>query len=451
MPTQNINRIMIAGTNSGCGKTTITCAILKAMLNQGRKVASFKCGPDYIDPMFHSEIIGAKSSNIDMFLCGEQSTRYLFASNSIESDLSIVEGVMGFYDGMGGNTCENSSFEVSNQLDIPVVLVVGCKGASLSVVAMIKGYLDFYPNKIKAVILNQVSKAMYPTYKEMIEDHLKIKVLGFMPQEPKAALESRHLGLVTAGELNSLQEKLELLAQHASESIDLQGFLDLATEAEPFEYEEIPIKPLSEVMIAIAKDKAFCFYYEDSLRLLEGLGARFIPFSPLTDKALPPDIHGLILGGGYPELYLEQLSDNVTMRDSIKRACKNGLPVFAECGGYMYLGNKIMDFPMVGLIDMCCEMTKRLQNFGYVTLTARQNTLLMNQSEEIHAHEFHYSISNQKKHVLNVRKKSGKTWEGGYSSDHIFALYPHIHFWGNVDLAKRLIRKCEDYRDERKN
>lgn len=449
MPIEKINRIMIAGTNSGCGKTTITCALIKAVMKQGIKTASFKCGPDYIDPMFHSEIIGVSSRNIDLFLCGEKPARYLFADKSKGHDISIIEGVMGFYDGMGGNTSRNSSYEISERFDIPVVLVVNCKGISLSVVALIKGYLDFYPNNIKAVVLNQVSKTIYPTYKAMIEEQLKIKVLGFMPKEPKAMLESRHLGLVTAGELDDLQDKLELLACNAAECIDIQGFLDLAKSAEPFCYESIELKPQSEVNIAVAKDKAFCFYYEDSLSLLTRLGARLIPFSPLSDEKLPEDIDGLILGGGYPELYLEQLSNNKTMRDSIYKASIEGLPIYAECGGYMYLGRKIMDYPMVGVIDMCCEMTNRLQNFGYVTLTADRDTLLLEKDGQTPAHEFHYSVSDNKEHVLSANKPNGRSWKGGYSTNNIFALYPHIHFWGDIHMAQQWIKKCEEYRNSK--
>ncbi len=446
---KKINRIMIAGTNSGCGKTTITCAILKALVNKGIKVASYKCGPDYIDPMFHSEILGTNSSNIDFFLTGEREAAYLFAKNSQGAELSLVEGVMGFYDGMGGNTLTGSSYEISEKLAVPVVLIVDCKGASYSVAAMIKGYLDFYPNNIKAVILNQVSKTMFPIYKEFLENKLPVKVLGCMPKEPKAVLESRHLGLVTAKELESLEEKMELLAQRAEEHIDLETLLALAESAEPLCYEEIKISKLSEVKIAVAKDKAFCFYYEDSLKLLALLGAELINFSPLSDKSLPPDIDGLILGGGYPELYTEQLSNNTLMLNSIRKASKMGLPIYAECGGYMYLGREISGCPMAGVIDMSCEMTEKLQNFGYITLTAKQDTLLLKNKEQVKAHEFHYSVSDNKEHALTALKASGKSWEAGYSSASVFALYPHIHFWGNRDMAECFIKKCENFRNNK--
>lgn len=446
MKNKNINRIMIAGTNSGCGKTTITCAVLKALIKRGLKVASFKCGPDYIDPMFHSEIIGAKSRNIDMFLCGEKPSRYLFAQNSEWADISIIEGVMGFYDGLGADTCENSSWDISNKFIIPVVLTVNCKGAAISVVAMINGYLDFYKNNIKAVILNNVSKHMFNIYKDMIESRVDIKVIGYMPYEPEAVIESRHLGLVTAKEIDSLQEKIELLAQIVEETINIDLLVDIANNAASFDYEEIEIKKTTGVNIAVARDKAFCFYYEDSMELLIKMGAKLIDFSPIEDPCLPETVDGLILGGGYPELYLEKLSVNKEMKNSIKAAWHNNIPIYAECGGFMYLGREINTYPMIGIIDMNFEMTKKLQNFGCITLTAKEDTMLMNYQERVCAHEFHYSKSDVESGCLTAEKASGKMWEAGYCKDNVFALYPHIHFWGNINIAKQFIEKCEEYR-----
>lgn len=449
MPSKNINRIMLVGTNSGCGKTTVTCAILKALINKNLKVASFKCGPDYIDPMFHSEIIGAKSRNIDLFLCEEAISKFLFAQNSEDADISVVEGVMGFYDGLSGKSTLNSSCDISNKLGIPAVLVVNCRGMALSVVAMIKGYLDLYPNNIKAVILNNVSKMMYSFYKEIIEENLEIKVLGFMPNEPRASFESRHLGLITAQEINLLQEKIHLLSEIAEESIDLEAFLKIAKEALPLEYLDFKVEKQAEIKIGIAKDKAFCFYYEDSLSLLEKMGAKLISFSPLYDEELPKEIDGLILGGGYPELYLEKLSQNKTMLKSIREKVEKGLPTYAECGGFMYLGKSISfndkTYPMVGVIDINSQMTNKLQNFGYVTLTSTKNNLWLKKGNTVPAHEFHYSKTDKSGNDLLAKKLSGKAWSGGFVEDSLWAGYPHIHFWGNVDMAKNFINKCKKY------
>ena len=447
MQSKKVNRIMIAGTNSGCGKTTITCAILKAIMNMGKTPASFKCGPDYIDPMFHSEVIGTKSRNLDFYLCGEKTAKYLLAKNSEDTDISIVEGVMGFYDGISGNTIEYSSCDISNKLEIPVVLVVNCRGAFMSVVANIKGHLDLFPNKIEAVILNNVSEMMFPSYKEMIESKLDIKVLGFMPKEPKAVIESRHLGLVTAAEMEDLNKRIEILAENVKKYIDLEALFEISERANELEYEELINEKVSSVKIAVAKDKAFCFYYEDSLSLFEDLGADLVSFSPLRDSELPENIDGLILGGGYPELYLEDLSNNKSMLESIKNSYGNGLPIFAECGGYMYLGNEIEGYKMADVIPMKCEMTKKLQNFGYVTLTAKKDTLLLADNEQIMAHEFHYSLSDNENNSLEAKKRNGKKWEAGYCEKNIFALYPHIHLWGNIKAAKRWIQQCESYKN----
>lgn len=441
---------MIAGTNSGCGKTTITCAILRTLKNRGLKVSSFKCGPDYIDPMFHSEIIETKSRNIDLFLCKEKTSEYLFARNSEGADVSVIEGAMGFYDGMGSNSCENSSWDISNKLNIPVVLVVNCKGALLSIAAMIKGYLDFYKNNIKAVILNNVSRRMFHTYKEMLECRLGIAVAGYMPFEPDAVIESRHLGLVTAKEIYSLKNKIDLLAGIAEETIDIDLLLDIAKDTEPIHYEKIEIKKITEISVAVAHDKAFCFYYEDSMELLNEMGVKFYYFSPIEDQCLPVEADGLIIGGGYPELYLDRLSMNEEMRNNIQDAWKKGMPIFAECGGFMYLGKNIGTYPMAGVIDLNFEMTEKLQNFGYITLTAKEDTMLIKSEESVFAHEFHYSTSNCKSGCLKAEKTNGKAWDAGFYKDNVFAIYPHIHFWGNVNLAKRFIRKCEEYRKLRK-
>jgi len=236
---------MIAGTGSGCGKTTVTCGILKALINRKVKAAAFKCGPDYIDPMFHTEIIGTESRNLDAFLCGENAVKYLFTKNSEMADISVVEGVMGFYDGLGDDE-SYSSHAISKLTGTPVVLVVNGKGMSLSIAAMIKGYADFMPNNIKGVIINAVSPGIYPMYKRMIEEHTHLKVLGFLPKLPEAMIESRHLGLVTACEIENLQQKLSLLADNVEKYIDIDGLLELAETVMPFEYEPIDVDYIND-------------------------------------------------------------------------------------------------------------------------------------------------------------------------------------------------------------
>lgn len=443
---EKFSRIMIAGTGSGCGKTTITCGILRALINRGLKVASFKCGPDYIDPMFHSKITGAKSRNLDMLMCGENTVKQLFSENSKGMDISIVEGVMGFYDGLGTNTTDYSSNDLSNKTSTPVILVVNCKGMALSVAAIIRGFQEFSKNNIQGVILNGINPGMYSMYKELIERNNGIKVLGFMPNLPEVAIESRHLGLVTANEIDDLRNKIDIMAENAEKFIDLETIIEIASSAPKLSYEETTIEKIGHSRIAIARDKAFCFYYEDSLNLLRKLGAELISFSPLNDKILPEDIDGIIFGGGYPELYGDQLSNNITMLESIRDAVKIGIPVYAECGGFMYLGSSIEGQKMVNALNSSSLLTDRLQNFGYIKLTAKYDNLLCKKGETINAHEFHYSKSDDDGDDFTATKIStGKERACIFANDNIFAGYPHLHLWGNVKFAKNFVLKCIEY------
>lgn len=445
----NFNRIMIAGTGSGCGKTTITCGILKALANKGLNVASFKTGPDYIDPMFHSHITKVKSRNLDMLLCGENIVKQLFAENSKDMDISVVEGVMGFYDGLGTKNTDYSSNDLSNKTSTPVILVVNCKGMALSVAAFIKGFMEFSANNIKGVILNGVNPGMFTFYKELIEEHNKLKVLGFLPNIPEASIESRHLGLITADEINDLKEKIDILAENTVKYIDLDSLMEMAASAPALTYEKISPELIGHTRIAIANDKAFCFYYEDSLNLLRQLGAELVQFSPLDDASLPKDIDGIILGGGYPELYKDELSKNSSMLESIRNAFNDKMPIYAECGGYMYLGSSIEGVNMVEALQVNSTLTNRLQNFGYISLKANNDNLLCKKGESINAHEFHYSKSDNDGDDFTATKiSSGKERQCIVAEDNIFAGYPHLHLWGNVEFAKNFINRCIEFRNK---
>lgn len=443
----DIPRLLIGGTGSGCGKTTLTCAILKALLKQGLKVTSFKCGPDYIDPMFHSEIIGTRSRNLDAFLCGKEAVPTLLARGAAGSDIAIVEGVMGFYDGMGGKTPDNSSAQLALYTHTPAVLVVNAAGMGLSVAAVVKGYQTFGENTIRGVLINGCSDKMFPSYRSAIEEHTGLPVLGCMPKMPDAALESRHLGLVTAAEVHALQDKIDKLAAQAEQTIDLTALVHIARSAPPIYY-TLPDIPKGEtVRIAIARDKAFCFYYEDSLQLLEEMGAELVPFSPLSDTHLPSHIGGLILGGGYPELYARQLSANRSLLEDIGRAVKAGLPTWAECGGFMTLGNSLHDmdgaaYPMAGVLETESSMTGRLQNFGYIRLTANRDNLFCRAGESINAHEFHYAQSTDEGDGWTAEKVSaGRKRTCCMASPTLFAGYPHLHLWGNWQFAVNFLDK----------
>ncbi len=433
-------RLLIAGTGSSCGKTTTVCAILQALKNRGHDVASFKCGPDYIDPMFHSEIIGAQSTNIDLFFSDEAQARSLFAKHAAE--LNVIEGVMGFYDGMNMDSEKASSHHVARVLDAPAILVVNAKGMALSAAAVVKGYQELRkPSGIAGVVFNNISAMTYPLLKAAVERECGVKVYGYMPPMPECALESRHLGLVTAQEVDDLRNKMQILAQQAEKSIDLDGLVELMQGQNPIEAEAFVQRHIGNVRIAVAKDKAFCFYYRDNLEMLKEMGAELIPFSPISDEKLP-ECDGLILGGGYPELYLEALNRNTTMRESIRDAIAGGLPTIAECGGFMYLAESIGNYPMVGAIETSCYNAKKLQRFGYITISAEKDSLLFAADESIRAHEFHYWDAENSGSDLNSQKPSGKSWKCAYAMDTLYAGYPHLYFPSNPDAARRFIQKC---------
>ena len=440
---QKIPRILLAGTNSGCGKTTVTCAVLQALVNRSMKVGAFKCGPDYIDPMFHSRIIGAKSANLDLFFFRENTLRYLLVKNAMNQDVSIIEGVMGYYDGMGLTTTRASSYEVAKITASPVVLVVSAKGASLSVLATIQGFLTLYPdNNIKGVILNQCSPMTYGALAKAIEDRFHIRTFGYLPKMADCALESRHLGLVTAAEVENLREKLQIMAQQAEKTIDLDGLLALSEEAEAVAYEPVELPRQETVRIAVAKDNAFCFYYEDSLEALREMGAELIEFSPIHNSKLPENIHGLYLGGGYPELYTEKLSKNTSMRASIRGALVEGLPCIAECGGFMYLTEAIGEHPMVAYLPGKCFDNGKLTRFGYVMLRAKEDNMLCKAGEEIPGHEFHHWDCTQPGNCFTATKSTGKSWDCAVATDTFYAGYPHFHFYANLSFAKGFYDTC---------
>ncbi|MDO4732229.1 MAG: cobyrinate a,c-diamide synthase [Bacillota bacterium] len=441
-----IPRFVLAGTSSGCGKTTVCCGILQALVERKLKVGAFKCGPDYIDPMFHSRVIGTKSASLDSFFFQENTLKYLLAKNGADRDISVIEGAMGFYDGLSLGGTRASTYEISQITKSPVVLLVAAGGAALSVLASIQGFLDFCPdNHICGVILNQCTAMSYSLLAEEIRRRFagKLQPLGFMPQMQGCSFESRHLGLITAAEVQGLQEKLQILAAQAEQSIDLDGLLALAANAASLSCEaiELPFRQES-LRIAIARDNAFCFYYEDSLDVLREMGAELVPFSPLADQELPQNIQGLYLGGGYPELYAGKLSENIGMRASLKVALEQGLPCIAECGGFMYLTESIGGFPMVGFLPGKSFDTGKLTRFGYIRLMANQDTLLCRAGEEICGHEFHHWDSEVQGSAFTATKASGKSWDCIHATDRLYAGYPHLHFYANPGFAASFYNTC---------
>ncbi len=435
-------RIIIAGTSSGSGKTTTVCGLLGILKNRGLQTISYKCGPDYIDPMFHSKVIGIESYNLDLFFKEKNEINTLLHRNC--ADISVIEGVMGFYDGVTICSEIGSTHDLSKVTDTPVILVINCKGMANSVLAILKGFYTFKQNNIKGVILNNVKKNTYTELKKGIEQEFlnKITVLGYIAKLPQELiLESRHLGLKTANEIDDIKEKLNKISNILSETLDIDAIIKISNEVCETEFNDEKIEQKYEnVNIAVAYDNAFCFYYKETFEILEKLGAKITFFSPLNDEKLPDDIDGLYLGGGYPELYAQKLSENNSMKNSIFKALSKEIPCIAECGGFMYLNEKIDDFPMVGFINGNCENKNKLVRFGYVSLTAKNDNLLCKKGESFKGHEFHYYDSSNNGDSILAEKISGISWEAAHTNEHLYAGFPHIAF--NRKIAENFIKKC---------
>ncbi len=461
---KQIKRFMLAGTKSGAGKTTITCGILQNLINRGYGVSSFKCGPDYIDPMFHGKVIGTKSGNLDSFFTGERELKVLLYNNSRDTDISVMEGVMGYYDGIGFSDTA-STYSVAAMTKTPVILIVDAKGMSGSLGAILKGFISYKEESyIKGVIFNRLPERLYEEAKKLAEE-LGIQAFGYVPVLPECSLESRHLGLVTAEEIKDLKSKINRLAHELTKTIDFAGILALAGQAEPLGVPEpgpynkrqkgIAVKEgiaaTKGISLAVAQDEAFCFTYRDNLELLKNLGATLVPFSPIRDKELPKDIDGLLLCGGYPELYTKDLSGNSSMRNSIKTAVDNGMPTIAECGGFMYLHEKLEDkdgyeYPMAGVIPGRCFKTGRLQRFGYIYLKGAADSLISGGQEILKAHEFHYWDSDNCGKAFHAEKPGGiREWDCVHATENLYAGFPHLYFYGNPSIAVRFLEKCGQY------
>lgn len=466
--------IIIAGTNSGCGKTTVSMGIMAALVEQGMTVQPFKVGPDYIDPMFHTLITGRHSRNLDSWMLSEETVGALYSKNLAGCDIAVIEGVMGMFDGFGGTSITGSTAHVAKLLGAPVILVVNAGAMSLSAAALVKGFVEFDREvQVAGVIFNKVSgEGHYKLLKQAVETHVGIPAFGWLKENRAISLESRHLGLVTGMEVADLKERAAILSKAVQETIDLKHLIKVCSQFDrnrpmPPVQSAVDTKPLSpKVRIAVAQDKAFCFYYKDNLDLLEGLGATLVSFSPTADARLPEDIDGLYLGGGYPEVWAQALEGNVSMRNSIKQALEEGLPGYAECGGLMYLTRSIETLEgkihdMVGFLPGTSRMTAALKRFGYVEVMLAEDTLLGDKGDSTKAHEFHYSeteldadASSGKvsKSYKVMKKRDGmpeRTWECGFRRNNLLAGYPHLHFWSNPDFAANFIRSCEKHRQQK--
>ncbi len=434
---------MIAGTNSGCGKTTVTMAILSALKARGVKAAAFKCGPDYIDPMFHRRALGIPAFNLDpYFLDGEGLCDSVAAHGG---EVSVMEGVMGFYDGIGTDGWA-STYDVARHTRTPVILVVNAAAMYTSAGAIIKGFKEFKPdNQISGVIFNGINPMLYEGLKTIALNQ-GIQPLGYFPKDAAAELGSRHLGLVTADEVEDLQPRLEKLGQIAEKSLDFDAILRLAASAPelpaPKQYEKVP----GNVRIAVARDEAFCFLYQENLDLLVNLGCEIVPFSPLRDAKLPENVQGLYLPGGYPELYPKELSENGSMLKDVKEKIEAGLPTIAECGGFLYLHALLEDAPMAALFPGKAFKTKKLQRFGYASITAKKDNLLCKAGESIRVHEFHYYDSENNGADFTAEKASnGRQYDACFGTDTLYAGFPHLFFPANPAFAQNFVRKAMNY------
>lgn len=439
--------IVISADKSGSGKTTITLGLMKSLMNKNFKVQGYKVGPDYIDTGFHTRITKKASRNLDIFLMGEDGVKASFTRGS--GDIKIIEGAMGLYDGKGINS-KYSTAHISKLLDLPIVLILSPKGQMATLCAEINGLKSFEDVKIAGVILNNINEGYYKTLKIAIEKNCNLNVYGYVPKDDRLSLESRHLGLIQNNEIKDIDEKIDICASLIDKYVDLNKLINDMGNCK--NYKDDFHKENKNINIGIAYDKAFNFYYKENLELLGELG-NIKYFSPLKDKELPKDLDFLYLGGGYPEVFIDEVSENISMLKSIKESLENGLKCYAECGGLMYLTKGLSSSEvdslnsdvklknMVGFFNGICYMTNRLQNFGYAEFKVNSQNSIMNANEKINCHVFHKSktLCNEKT-IYDVRKETVlgniKEWKCGYYKKNTLASYAHVHFFGNMNLFK---------------
>lgn len=549
-------KIVIAADRSGAGKTTVSCGLLAVLKKRGVKVQSFKCGPDYIDPMFHRRVLGVPSGNLDSFFTDAVTLREIFRARMAErrSELALVEGVMGYYDGLGGVSSRASTWEIAHILDAPTILVMDAKGASVSVAALVRGMMGFGeemeaesgrptpgrpaeipPEEVPAIgrsactgdsesagpsdgcrrdeaakragsrqsgirglILNRVSPMFYPRLKSVIEAYCPgIEVLGYLPELPELKVPSRHLGLVEPREIADFQRWTERVAAQMEESVEVERLLEIAGVEAPKNTQPVTCRAMEDedserstveaeisgtdavltvpdkassamnclkcraralerpVRIAVSEDEAFNFTYEENRALLRQLGAELVPFSPLHDAAMPADADGLLLSGGYPELYKDALHANASMRVSVAAAVKQGLPTIAECGGYMYLLDAIEQVAMCGVLKGDAERTPRLVRFGYVEAETRRDSVLGPAGTVLRGHEFHrYDCDFNGADCTLTKPAAGhghaatsaRSYEGIYLTDCLAAGFPHFYYWSNPAALAHFLDACRTWR-----
>ena len=448
--TNNFPRLIIAATQSGCGKTTITLGLLNALKNRGLNVQPYKVGPDYIDTGWHELAVGKISHNLDSWLVGNDRLTEIFADTSRGADISVVEGVMGLYDGGRGGI--SSTAEISKLLYAPVVLIIDAKSMGTSAAAIALGFREFDRTvNLAGVILNRLGS---DSHRKMIVDALDalgIKCFGALKRNDEFRLPERHLGLVPTSE-HQASDVLKKICAAVENQVDVDALIALAKTAPPLENFPLRITHCAlRIKIGVARDAAFNFYYGAGLRELERLGAEIVYFSPLADETLPA-VDGLIIGGGFPEMFAADLERNKKIRAEIFRAAEDGLPIFAECGGFMYLMRNLVDFggknfEMCGVLDGAATMTDRLQTVGYVAAELVRDCVIGSAGEKIHAHEFHFSTAETSaEKIFHCKKlRTGKEYFAGAVKKNVVASYLHVHFAGCPKLAENFIAACREH------
>ena len=469
----NLRAAVIAGTHSGVGKTTWSLALMTFFRKKGLTVQPFKVGPDYIDPGFHHLVCRPrKSRNLDRFFLSESYLRNSFEKNSEGADLAVAEGVMGLFDSKSPVTEEGSTAEMAKLLGLPVFLVIDGAGLARSAAALVKGYQTFDPNlHLSGIFINRVgSEGHFRWLREAIEKETSLPVLGWLPKDSEISISERHLGLRTAGEEEKIEEKLNRLAEMLEGRLEEKRFLQSATcvvagakvetgFGRPSQDKQgVATAPLRAHLcrIAVAYDRAFSFYYEDNFDCLREAGADIIFFSPLSDSKLPEETDLLYFGGGFPELYAQGLSENESMKESIRKFHREGGMIYAECGGLIYLAEAFMDaqekkFPWVGLIPGNIRMTDKLQHFGYHEIETLESTFLFPKGKKLRSHEFHYSVLQESVGEDSRSPLSFKIYRiqdrvEGFYDGRLLASYQHLHFGQDPELAKRLVAEIGNQR-----
>ena len=440
----NFPAFCVAGTGLGDGKTTVTLALLRALARRGKKVQPFKCGPDYIDPAFHNIASGQLSRNLDGWMMGTEQVKKSFAAASTGKDCAVVEGVMGLFDSSRPGTLEGSTAEISLIAGLPVVLVVNARGMAGSIAAMVKGYAEFHPElKVIGVIANKVgSDSHAKILKEALASAEMPPLLGYLKRNDKWILPERHLGLVPFTENKKTQEWFDALASEAEKYFEIDKILDLSRIIHPT-IPEVEKSAKTGARLALARDKAFHFYYEDNLDMLRENGVELIEFSPLRDQSLPENIGGIYIGGGFPECFAGELESNQTMRKAIREFADRGGIVYAECGGFMYLAEKlIMDgqsYEMCGVVSAGIDMCKRLRSLGYREVKTSRDSFFGSAGTVMRGHEFHWSSETftEKQHPafhFRTATQNGYPGKCGYINNNVLASYIHLH-WASIPQA----------------